>query len=255
MTTALLLHGAGSTGWYWHRVTPLLESAGLTVVAPDLPADNPDATLTVYVDVAVAAVSDRGGDPVVVVAQSMAGLIAPVIATRRPVAAMILVAAMIPAPGETGHDWWAATGHAGAQRQYLASLGLGGADPFDPEVVFIHDLTADLTAESLHHVRNQSMTPFDAPSPIEAWPGVPTFVIGARGDRFFPVEFMRRQARERLGLDVDVVPGGHLVALSQPDALAERLLSYAALTSPPIGVESRDLARNWDQVADEYRSA
>jgi hypothetical protein len=30
--------------------------------------------------------------------------------------------------------------------------------------------------------------------------------------------------RERLGLDVEVMPGGHLIALSQPDALVERLL-------------------------------
>jgi pimeloyl-ACP methyl ester carboxylesterase len=55
---------------------------------------------------------------------------------------------------------------------------------------------------------------------------VPTRVIAARDDRFFPVDFQRRIAAERLGLDVDVVPGGHLVALGHPEALAERLIGY-----------------------------
>jgi hypothetical protein len=34
------------------------------------------------------------------------------------------------------------------------------------------------------------------------------------------VEFQRRVARERLGLDVVELPGGHLNALSQPEAVA-----------------------------------
>jgi hypothetical protein len=37
-------------------------------------------------------------------------------------------------------------------------------------------------------------------------------------------------AKDRLGLDVDVVPGGHLAALSHPDELAGQLTGY--LTGP-----------------------
>jgi hypothetical protein len=50
--------------------------------------------------------------------------------------------------------------------------------------------------------------------------------VAAEHDRFFPLEFQRRIAAERLGLDVDVVPGGHLVALGHPAELAERLIGY-----------------------------
>jgi hypothetical protein len=50
----------------------------------------------------------------------------------------------------------------------------------------------------------------------------------ATGDRFFPAEFQRQVARDRLGLSVDEMPGGHLVALSRPDELAARLVAYAA---------------------------
>jgi hypothetical protein len=39
----------------------------------------------------------------------------------------------------------------------------------------------------------------------------------------FPPEFQRRIARERLGLEVDEIDGGHMLALSRPDELADRL--------------------------------
>ena len=60
-----------------------------------------------------------------------------------------------------------------------------------------------------------------------------TFTIGSargsvsgRGDRLFPLEFQRRVAKDRLGLDVDVVPGGHLAALSFPAELTAQLTGY-----------------------------
>jgi hypothetical protein len=42
----------------------------------------------------------------------------------------------------------------------------------------------------------------------------------------FPLEFQRRIARERLGLDVDEIDGGHMVAMSNPGELADRLETY-----------------------------
>ena len=44
-----------------------------------------------------------------------------------------------------------------------------------------------------------------------------------RDDRFFPASFLRRLARERLGITADEIEGGHCVYLSRPDDLAERL--------------------------------
>jgi len=52
-------------------------------------------------------------------------------------------------------------------------------------------------------------------------------VLIARDDRFFPAEFQRRVARERLGISGDEMRGGHLAALSQPDELTARLVTYA----------------------------
>jgi pimeloyl-ACP methyl ester carboxylesterase len=51
-------------------------------------------------------------------------------------------------------------------------------------------------------------------------------VLAGRDDRMFPLEFQRRIARERLGLEVDEIDGGHMVAMSNPGELADRLEGY-----------------------------
>jgi pimeloyl-ACP methyl ester carboxylesterase len=55
---------------------------------------------------------------------------------------------------------------------------------------------------------------------------VPTRVLAGRDDRFFPLEFQRRIAGERLGTEIEVLPGGHLVALSRPAELTDQLTGY-----------------------------
>jgi hypothetical protein len=57
---------------------------------------------------------------------------------------------------------------------------------------------------------------------------VETRFLLCRDDRFFPAEFQRRVAQDRLGLDVDELDGGHLVAVSNPAGLAQRLIDYDA---------------------------
>jgi pimeloyl-ACP methyl ester carboxylesterase len=53
----------------------------------------------------------------------------------------------------------------------------------------------------------------------------PTRVIQGSDDRLFPLEFQREVVRSRLGLELEVMPGGHLVALSQPEELVSRILA------------------------------
>lgn len=65
----------------------------------------------------------------------------------------------------------------------------------------------------------------------EAWPGrhpeVETRAILATQDRFFPAPFMRRQIRDRLGIEAIEIPGGHYVQLTHPEAIAAVLLDFA----------------------------
>lgn len=56
-------------------------------------------------------------------------------------------------------------------------------------------------------------------------------VLAPTEDRLFPLEFQRRIARERLGLKVDEIRGGHLPMLSRPVELAECLSELAGRRS------------------------
>jgi pimeloyl-ACP methyl ester carboxylesterase len=217
MATFVLLPGAGSDAWYWHLVAPDLEAAGHDVVAVDLPVTDDSAGFAEYADCVVDAVGDRAA--LVVVAQSLAGFTAPLVCERVPVDLMILVAAMVPRPGESAGDWWANTRHADAL----------GPDPSDdPVEMFLHDVPPDVADESARHVFEQSAAPFVSPWPLAAWPDVPTRFLLSRDDRFFPADFQRRVVRERLGIVPDEMDGGHLPALSRPNERAERLLRYHA---------------------------
>jgi pimeloyl-ACP methyl ester carboxylesterase len=139
-----------------------------------------------------------------------------------PVELLVLLNAMVPRPGETGGEWWTATGQGEAQAAYLASLGLP-ADP-DEETTYLHDVPPE--ARVMDEPFGQSGRPFEEPWPLTRWPDVPTRVLAGRDDRLFPLEFQRKIAAERLGLDVDEIPGGHCVALSRPVELADRLEGY-----------------------------
>ena len=50
-------------------------------------------------------------------------------------------------------------------------------------------------------------------------------MVAGADDRFFPAEFQQTVARDRLGLEAGVLPGGHLIALAQPSELANYLLA------------------------------
>ena len=217
--TYVLIPGAGGAAWYWHRFEPVLRRRGHDVIAVDLPAADPKAGLREYADAVVWAATGRGD--VIVVAQSMAGFTAPLLVGRLPVTELILVNAMIPAPGETAGEWWANTGQEQARRENDEREGRSPDAGFDPLVYFFHDVPPDVTAAGMAGAPEQSDTPFGEVWPLDAWPDVPTRVISAGEDRLFPVEFQAQVARERLGITPERVPGGHLVALSRPEELAE----------------------------------
>ena len=52
-------------------------------------------------------------------------------------------------------------------------------------------------------------------------------MLAPREDRLFPLAFQRRIARERLGLPVEEMPGGHVPMLARPGELADRLTASA----------------------------
>ena len=230
MATYVLIHGSGADSWYWHRVAPQLSRGGHDVVTPDLPTADDSAGLSEYADTVVDAIGDQRD--LVLVAQSLAGFIAPLVCARVPVTLVVLVAAMVPRPGESPGDWFANTGWARARREHAEREGREISDDVDVMTEFFHDVPADVVTETFSRPEPmQSDTPFGQPWPLNAWPDVPTRFVLCRDDRFFPADFMRRVVRERLGTTPDEIASGHLPALSQPEELARRLENYRASVS------------------------
>jgi pimeloyl-ACP methyl ester carboxylesterase len=225
LATYALIPGGGGDPWEWHRLVPELASRGQQAIAVWLPAEDDAAGWSEYADAVIDAVGERAG--VIIVAASMGGFTAPIVCTRRRVDLLVLLNAMIPMPGETFNAWGSNTGAGPARAEYHASLGLSSVEAQDDAVIYYHDLTPDLRAEAQARTwQNQSMTPLDEPWPLAAWPDVPTRVLASRHDRMFPLDFQRRVARERLGIEAEALDGGHMVALSNPAALADRLEAH-----------------------------
>ena len=220
MATYVLIHGAGDVGWYWHLVSAELRARGHETVAPDLPCEDDSAGLPEYADVVIEAIGERE-DPVLV-AQSFGGFTAPLVCDRKAVDLLVLVAPMIPAPGEAPADYWTNT-------RYQDEL----RETYDDEIaLFYQDVPAELAAEALKRGRPQSDARMHEPSRLRSWPDVPTRVLLCRDDRLFPARFLRRIAQALLGVTPDEIDGGHTPALSRPKELADVLEAYRESIRP-----------------------
>ncbi|WP_218021456.1 alpha/beta fold hydrolase [Nocardia acidivorans] len=215
----VLIPGAGGMASYWHPVVAGLTAAGHEAVAVDLPGDDERAGLAEYRDIVLKSAAD--GD--VLVAQSLGGFTAALVCELITPSALIFVNAMIPRPGETAGRWGANVGSAEAR---LAAADAGGyTREFDDAVYFLHDVPPEALDDGPE--RPESERIFDDVCDFTRWPDIPTRVLVGADDRLFPLGLQQRVARDRLGVEADIIPGGHLVALSNPRGVVEYLSAAA----------------------------
>jgi SAM-dependent methyltransferase len=210
VATYVFVHGAGDSAWSWSRVAAALRESGHDAITLDLPSEDESAGWWDYADAVVEAIGDR--EDVVLVAHSLGGFTAPLVCTRVPVELLVLVAAMVPAPGERAGYWWSNTGY----------------ESGDDDDIYYHDVAPDLAAEAAARSRGQAAKPMREPWPLSSWPDVPTRYLLCRDDRALPADWLRGVVHERLGFDPDEIDGGHCAYLSRPRELAERLDAYRA---------------------------
>lgn len=220
-STLVLLHGAGLGSWIWKDVQPLLRSKP---VALDVPGRRPGATPAQCARDLLAEIDRQAPDSVVLVLHSLAGVLAPDLASllgnrlRR----IVHLASVIPAPGRSFVD---AIGFpAGCILRLLFRFRREGLRP-SPAMIR-HELCHDLDERTASLVieRYESEFPglFLSPTGRIA-PGCPTTYIRLSQDRSVPPRrqdrFIARLAAPRIvGIDA-----GHLAMLSAPARLAELL--------------------------------
>lgn len=228
---ALLLHGAWHDGSCWATLGAELAERGWDVLAPDLPSDRPGIGAGELAACAVGALGpDRPGERVVVVGHSLGGLVAPVVAHMlgpARVAALVLVAALVPRPGASWRDRlrdepgaMAAGFGAGQQRhddgttywpaEAAASelyAGVAAEGPARP----LAELTAALRRQDWQLTREVT--------PLPAWPDVATVQVHCADDRVVDPVWARGPGAVA-GARVMELPGGHYPMLTRPAELA-----------------------------------
>jgi pimeloyl-ACP methyl ester carboxylesterase len=229
MTTYVLIHGASHGAWCWKRLAAELAGQGHDVLTPELPCQDEAAGLAAYADVVadtVDAAGERAG--LVVVAHSLGALTTPHVCERLPVELLVLLAGMIPAPGQTGEQMFAEIAAERAAGRHpdadVATVEVADAD--DATIAwFYHDVPSELAADAARQLRGQAATPLREVWP-GVWPRVPTRYLLGRADRILPAGWVRRVVPERLGIVPEELDTSHSPFLSRPRELAQRLEGY-----------------------------
>ncbi|MEM9319445.1 MAG: alpha/beta hydrolase [Pseudomonadota bacterium] len=221
--SVILVHGAFSDGSAWHRVIPLLQEAGVTVSAVQLPL----ASLAEDAAV-VSRLVDLQDGPVVLVGHSYGGNVITEAGAHNDVAALVYVAGFALDVGQSLTDLL--DGHAPAPWQAEAQPDAAGFVRLSAEGIatyFAPDLPAQeaaLIAATQGPIQYQIN--YEAPS-VAAWSMHPTYYVMTENDQIIPPQLQSFFA-DRMGAEVTPVASSHVAMLSQPEAVAEVILDAIA---------------------------
>jgi hypothetical protein len=231
VVTFVLVHGAWHGSWCWERVVPELEKRGHRALTVDLPIADPTAGVDEYV-AAVADVLAEAGDDPVLVAHSLSGLIAPVVADRHRVARIIYLGAILPAPGESLLARLEPEGVLASDYFGALEVGEDGTAAFPPDLaadVFYGDCTPDDRDWAVSQLGRQAFTVAAGPCPLAAMPSVPSDYIVLQDDATLSPAWCRQAARDRLGVEPHELPGSHSPFITRPDELADLLVALSGV--------------------------
>jgi hypothetical protein len=222
----VLVHGSYAGPWVWELLQPHLERLGHRATAVDLPISDPAAGAEAYARAIADAIDPN--EPPILVAHSMSGLAAPIAAAERLVRRVVFVAALLPRPGVSLAEQRAAEPvDASTQPTTAQWTDLGGdlwaVGPDTATELFWHDAPPEIARWAASRLRPQCYRFMTEPSPLTAWPAVPTAYVACRDDHATNPAWQVEAARDRLGVEALVLPGGHSPMLSRPAALAHAL--------------------------------
>ncbi|MBT4908423.1 MAG: alpha/beta fold hydrolase [Rhodospirillaceae bacterium] len=238
MSIYVLVHGAFHGGWCYEKVVPLLEAAGHTAIAVDLPGhgDNrvpmEEVTLDAYVDHVCGVISAQT-EPVILVGHSLGGLTITQVAERLSdkVAWVVYLTAVMPANGQSRADLAKIEGdNAVASNRILSEDQLSATMP-DAVIkpTFYGECSDEDVVRAKERLVPQAVQIFQQPvrtSP-ESFGSVKRAFIECLRDQAIKIE-MQRKMIELLPCDrVFTIDTDHSPFYSAPDELARDLLELA----------------------------
>jgi pimeloyl-ACP methyl ester carboxylesterase len=225
-----LVHGSYHGAWCWDFLTPELERLGHRVLAVTLPISDPSLGAADYAKTVEAALG--GASEPILVGHSMAGLVIPIVASRRPIRRLVFLAAFMPSPGRSANEQRATEAIDGRVPPRTAEWTDLGDDvwmvgPNTATELFFHDAPAAVARWATKRLRPQAYRVFTETTPLTAWPDVESRTIVCRDDRALNPDWVRTASRERLGVNAIELGGGNSPSLTRPAELAQVLSSLA----------------------------
>lgn len=226
--TFVLVHGGAHTSGCWARLTPYLEAPSLAI---DLPGRGPrpapllDLRLDDWVDAIVEDIERLGGEHVVLVGHSLAGMSLPRVAARvaERLAHLVFVSCTVPPEGRTSIDMLEPEVQALARSQEARSQP-STLPEAAARAMFCNDMDEEQTRFVLEGLVPEAPAPIHEPSRLAGLAkGVPiTWVrllrdaVVAKEKQDLYIATMRAIAPVEV-VDLDA---GHNAMISQPEALA-----------------------------------
>lgn len=231
--TVMLVHGAFADASGWTGVIERLQAAGVTVTAP------PNPLRGIAHDAAyIASRLNQIPGPVLAVGHSYGGAVLTNAATKvKNVVGLVYVAAFAPDEGETlleieGNTRDSVLLPALLPLQFPTGQGTETAVEFavNPEKfheAFAADLPEKQTAVMAATQRPIAELAFSEKSGPPAWKTLPSWAVVTTGDKTIGSDVVRSMA-ERAGATITETEGSHAIMISQPQAVADVILTAVA---------------------------
>ena len=230
----ILVPGAMHGAWTWDRVTPLLETAGFHVIAPDLPGmgrdpgmASGDVTLAGWAEF-IADLARGVAGPVILVGHSRGGLVIGEAAELVPdrISGLIYVTAMIVLPGQTG---MAAGRDPAVAQEQAARPSIPEFTPERARAILYNCCTPEAADWAISRLEPEPAAPLNTPAEVTwpRWGRVPRGYIECAQDKTFS---LARQRRFQVAAPCDPViqlDTDHSPFLSAPRELAEAMVTIA----------------------------
>lgn len=220
--TVVLVYGAFADGSSWQKVIPLLQGAGLKVIA----VQNPTDSLENDVAFTKRALKEAEG-PVVLVGHSWGGVVITEAGNDAKVRSLVYVAAYAPDTGQSLRDVLAKYPPSEARKTFLQDgdgylrLSEEGVSKYFAPDLPVAEQNVIGAVQGRYHTRT-----FTAPVSRAAWRDKPTFTVVSTEDLIIPPQLQRDQVTAAKATAVEIA-GSHVVMLSHPNEVADLIISAA----------------------------
>lgn len=247
MARFVLVHGSFHGAWCWERLTPLLETAGHEVIAPNLPGSGGDpapienAGLASYAT-RVAGTIDGLAGPVVLVGHSMGGIVSAQVAELRPhrLAALVYVNGLMLRAGESLGSFLDAHAHLEVDDLVLKNMetSADGAEARFPaeksSEVFYNACAPQDAAWAAARLGPQRTKVYGDPLALtpERFGSVRRFYVRGLRDNAVSLAYQNAMLENTPCERVFDIDGDHSPFLSAPAELAAALGTVAAMCAP-----------------------